>query len=229
MAASDLLDIWNAALLNIGASGALASVTEQSAEAAACALRYPSIARTILRDVDWNCVRRRLGLQEVAGGAVHPPSWQYMYRYPADCLCVRGFDVGTPHAKYPRLTMVDYEVADDATAGKVVLTNVACPTMIYTSYVVDMANGTYEGKFDSQLRETLGWALAAAIAGPLTGSKGIADAAKLETKNMLAAAKASNTLEGNLNIHDEWQAESLTVRSGYSGGDAEWFVRHGWN
>jgi hypothetical protein len=196
MASSDLLDIFNSALLNIGASGALSSVTEQSAEAAACALRYPSIARTILRDVDWNCVRRRVGLIEVAAGAVWAPSWQYMYRYPADCLVVRGFDTGTPHAK-------------------VILTNVACPVMIYTSYVLDMANGSYEAKFDGQLRETLGWALAAAIAGPLTGSKGVADAAKAETKNMLAAAKQSNTLEGNLNIHDEWMAESLTVRAGY--------------
>lgn len=214
MAAADLLDIWNSALLNIGASGALASVAEQSAEAAACALRYPSIARTILRDVDWNCVRRRVGLEEVAAGAVWAPSWQYMYRYPADCLVVRGFDVGAPHAKYPQCTMVDYEVADDAVAGKCILMNLACPTMIYTSYVLDLANGTYEAKFDGQLRETLGWALAAAIAGPLTGSKGIADAAKLETKNMLAAAKQSNTLEGNLNIRDPWMAESLTVRGG---------------
>jgi len=227
MAAHDLLDIFNAALLNIGASGALTAVTNQNAEAAACALRYPSIARTILRDVDWNCVRRRVGLLEVAAGAVWAPSWQYMYVYPSDCLVVRGFDTGLPHAKHPLCTMVDYEVADDATAGKVILTNVACPVMIYTSYVLDLANGAYEGKFDAQLRETLGWALAAAIAGPLTGSKGIADAAKAETKNMLAAAKQSNSLEGNLNIR-ETMAESLTVR-GYSGDDAVWLVRPGWN
>ena len=65
MAASDLLDIWNAALLNATAKSAIASLTEQSAEAAACARRYPSIVRTILRDTDWNCVRRRVALDEV--------------------------------------------------------------------------------------------------------------------------------------------------------------------
>ena len=86
MAASDLLDIWNSALLNATAKSSIASLTEQSAEAAACALRYPSIVRTILRDTDWNCVRRRVALDEVAEGAVWPPSWTYMYVYPADCL-----------------------------------------------------------------------------------------------------------------------------------------------
>ena len=37
--------------------------------------------------------------------------------------------------------MVDYEVADDATAGKSILLNIADPVMIYTSYEVDLVNG----------------------------------------------------------------------------------------
>lgn len=211
MAAADLLDIWNAALLNATCKGTIASLTEQSAEAAACALRYPSIARTVLRDTDWNCVRRRVGLEEVQCGAVWPPSWQFMYGYPSDCLRVRGFDLGLPQASFPNWTQVDYEVADDATAGKVILLNLECPVMIYTSYVVDLAGGTYEAKFDASLREALSWALAAAIAAPLTGSRANADSVKAEARTMLDQARAANANENAPNTVNQ-SVESLTVR-----------------
>jgi hypothetical protein len=211
MAAADLLDIWNAALLNATAKSALASLTEQSAEAAACALRYPSLVRTVLRDTDWNCVRRRIALDEVAEGAVWPPSWTYMYVYPADCLRVRGFDLGLPQASFPGWTMVDYEVADDATAGKSILLNIADPVMIYTSYELDLVNGAYEAKFDASLREALGWVLAAAIAGPLTGSRSIADAVKAEARTILEQARAANANESAPNTVNQ-DCESLAVR-----------------
>jgi len=211
MAASDLLDIWNAALLNATAGTALASLTEQSAEAAACALRYPSIVRTILRGTDWNCVRRRVALEEVACGAVWPPSWTYMFVHPADCLAIRGFDLGLPQASFPNWTRVDYEIADDASAGTTILMNIPCPVMIYTSYQLDLVNGTYESRFDPSLREALGWALAAAIVGPLTGSRSTADAVKAEARAAIEQAQAANANESAPNTVDQ-DVESLSVR-----------------
>lgn len=224
MAATDLLDIWNTALLNATCKSTIASLTEQSAEAAACALRYPSIVRTILRDTDWNCVRRRVGLEEVECGAAWPPSWAYMYAYPADCLRVRGFDVGLPQARFPNWTMVDYEVADDATAGKTILMNIECPVMIYTSYVVDLVNAPYEEKFDAMLREAVSWALAAAIAAPLTGSRASADSVKAEARNMIDQARAANANESAPNTVNQ-NCESLAVRgfdAGYCGPLIRW-------
>jgi len=211
MAASDLLDIWNAALLNATAKSSIASLAEQSAEAAACAVRYPSIVAAILRDTDWSCVRRRITLDEVPEGAVWPPSWTYMYVYPADCLRVRGFDLGLPQAGFPNGTQVDYEIADDATAGKTILLNVADPVMIYTSYQLDLADAPYEAKFDASLREALGWALAAAIAGPLTGSRAIADAVKAEARTILDQARAANANESAPNGMGQ-ECDSLAVR-----------------
>lgn len=211
MAASDLLDIWNAALLNATAKGSLAALTEQSAEAAACAVRYPSIVRAILRDTDWNCVRRRIALEEVAEGAVWPPSWTYMYVHPADCLRVRGFDLGLAQGRFPAWSMVDYEIADDATAGKSILMNIADPVMIYTAYELDLVDGTCEAKFDASLREALGWALAAAIAAPLTGSRSIADAVKAEARTMLDQARAANANESAPNVIAQ-EVDSLAVR-----------------
>jgi hypothetical protein len=213
MAASDLLDIWNSALLNATAKSSIASLAEQSAEAAACALRYPSIVRTILRDTDWSCVRRRVALDEVAEAAVWPPSWSYMYVYPADCLRVRGFDLGLPQASFPNWTMVDYEIADDATAGKSILLNVADPVMIYTSYELDLVNAPYEAKFDASLREALGWALAAAVAAPLTGSASVANAVKNEARMMIDQARAANANESAPNTVNQ-DVESLSVRGG---------------
>lgn len=221
MAASDLLDIWNAALLNATARSSIASPGEQSAEAAACAVRYPSIVATILRDTDWSCVRRRITLDEVAEAAVWPPSWSYMYVYPADCLRVRGFDLGLPQASFPTSTMVDYEIADDATAGKSILLNIADPVMIYTSYELDLVDAPYEAKFDASLREALGWALAAAIAGPLTGSRSIADAVRAEARTMLEQARAANANESAPNGMSQ-QCDSLAVRGA---GD---LPPHGW-
>lgn len=212
MAASDLLDIWNAALLNATAKGSIAALTEQSAEAAACAVRYPSIVAAILRDTDWNCVRRRITLEEVPEAAVWPPSWAFMYVHPADCLAIRGFDSGLPQARLPGSTGVDYEISDDATAGKTILLNVADPVMIYTSYELDLVNARYEAKFDATLREALGWALAAAIAGPLTGSGSIANAVKAEAKLVLDQARAANANESAPNRMAE-ACDSLAVRS----------------
>jgi hypothetical protein len=222
MAASDLLDIWNAAVLNATAKGSIASLTEQSAEAAACALRYPSIVRTVLRDTDWNCVRRRLTLEEVPEAAVWPPSWSYMFVHPADCLAIRGFDCGLPQAGFPNWSRVDYELADDATAGRTILMNIACPVMIYTSYELDLANGTWEAKFDASLREALGWALAAAIAGPLTGSRSTADAVKAEARSILDQARAANANESAPNAIGQ-DCDSLAVRGACD------LPAHGWS
>jgi hypothetical protein len=216
MAASDLLDIWNTALLNCTAKSTLASLAEQSAEAAVCALRYPSIVRTVLRDTDWNCVRRRVGLEEVAAGAVWAPSWTYMYTHPIDCLAIRGFDLGLPASRFPYWTMVDYEIADDATAGKSILTNVPCPVLIYTSFTLDLSNGTYESKFDATLREAVSWALASAIVGPLTGNRAIAADVRGQAKAMLDAARAANANESAPNIMNQ-DCDSLAVR-----GAADW-------
>jgi hypothetical protein len=211
MAASDLLDIWNDAVLNATSKGSIAALDEQSAEAAACAQRYPSVVRAILRETDWSCVRRRVALDEVAEGAVWPPSWTYMYVHPADCLAIRGFDLGLPQVRFPQWTQVDYEIADDATAGKSILLNIADPVMIYTSFELDLVDGTYEAKFDARLREAVGWALAAAIVGPLTGNRAIAADVRVEAKAAIDLAKAANANEGAPNTVNQ-DVESLTVR-----------------
>lgn len=214
MANADLLSIWNDALVSIGAKTSIAATTEQSAEAAACALRYRGIVEKFVRETDWNCLRTRAALEEPDTAAVWPPSWSYMYIYPEDAFCLRGFDIG---GGYRPAFEVSYEVANDAQIGKVVLINVLDPTIVYTAYSLDLVNAPYEAKFDSSMREALGWALAAAIAGPLTGNAQIIEKAKNEAIRSLAEARVANSTESTMNRNmDDHQAQSLSVR-GYCG------------
>lgn len=225
MANSDLLALWNDAVGNIGVKTSIAATTEQSAEAAACALRYRGVVEKIIRDFDWNCLRRRVALVEVSSGAVWPPSWAYMYEYPEDCFCIRGFDCGFPGiypGMIPALAQLPYEIGDDADAGKVIMVNIPDPTLVYTSYAYDATLAPYEAKFDSSLKEAIGWALAAVIAGPLTGNASIIQQAKAEAVRSLAEAKAATANESAPNSMDAIPAESLAIR-GY-GDEQPWWT-----
>jgi len=209
MANADLLDIWNGALGYLGAKTSISATTEQSAEAAACALHYRRVVEKIVRETDWNCLRRRRSLDEVPEGAVWPPSWRFMYKYPADCIAVRGFDFGWDGQSI--LTVLPHEVADDAEAGKVLLVNVCDPTLIYTSYVSDMTDAAYEAKFDASLRDAVTWALAAAIAGPISANAQLMASARTEANRSLLEAQAANAGERTQTWMDD-SAESLKVR-----------------
>lgn len=212
MAQSDLLSLWNSAIGNIGVKTSIASITEESAEAAACALNYRQVVEDILRETDWNCVRRRVALEEPASGAVWPPSWEYMYEYPTDCLKVRGFDNGVQASRQGGWAQYPYEVADDATAGPVIYMNVTEPVLIYTSYLYNTTTAYWEAKFDSALKSAISWALAAKIAGSLTGNAATITAARQEAMRTLAEARAANANESSPNSMDAVPSESLAVR-----------------
>lgn len=210
MANADLLDIWNDAILNVGAGTAISATTEQSAAAAACALRYKGVVERLVRETDWSCLRRRVALAEVSSGAVWPPGWAYLYEYPADCVAIRGFDVGW--AGYRPAAAIAYEVGDDSDAGKVIYMNVRDATLVYSSFALDLDDAPCEAKFDSSMREALGWALAAAIAGSLTGNPQIVANARTEAARTLAEARAANANESASNSMDAVPPESLQVR-----------------
>lgn len=210
MANADLLDIWNDAVANIGAGTAISATTEQSAEAAACARRYKGVVERLVRETDWNCLRRRVALEEVTAGAVWPPGWAYMYQYPADCLAIRGFDVGW--AGYRPATAIAYEVGDDSDAGRVIYMNVRDATLVYSAFALDLDEAPHEARFDASMREALGWALAAAIAGSLTGNAQLVANARVEAARTLAEARAANANESAPSSMDTIPPDSLQVR-----------------
>lgn len=223
MAAADILDLWNKAVLDIGAKVSIAALGEQSAEAAACALRYESVVSTILRGSDWNCTRRTVALDDVTADFPPPARWSCRYAYPSACLRIwrlespsgvlwrwpdplQGFEVAVDN---------DPDAADLPT--KYIHSNLGELSAITTQYAFDAAHGYYEALFEPDLREAIGWALAAVIAGPLTGNGQIIQTARAEALRSLETARASCANESAPNSMDIPEAESLAVR-GYGDG-----------
>ncbi len=100
------VDICNNALAAIGTRSSISSITERSAEAAACRLQYDSTLRTLLRAAHWSFAGRatNLALLKAMPGTpentapwdgvwnpltMPPPPWLYSYGYPSDCLQFR--------------------------------------------------------------------------------------------------------------------------------------------
>ena len=101
------IDICNNALAAIGTRSSISSITENSAEAAACRLQYASTLRQLLRAAHWGFAGRTDNLallkampgtpenpatwDGVWNGATMPaPPWLYSYGYPADCIQFRS-------------------------------------------------------------------------------------------------------------------------------------------
>ena len=216
MAASDVLSIWNNAILDIGAKTQIAAITEQSAEAAACALKYRDVVEDIIRKTDWGCLRTRVALIEASAGAVWPPSWEYMFYYPTNCFAIRGFDIGA--LGLPRIlpvTEVPFELGFDSIGTRVLYMNMLCNVVVFTQYNYDPLEGYFEAMFDASLRKAVSAALGAAVAGPLTGNAGIVQQARQAAVIALEEAKAANGNEAAPVDLTHAEAESLAVR-GYT-------------
>lgn len=232
MAVSDILAIWNDAVLNAGGKTSIASLTEQSAEAATCALRYESVIKSILRGSDWNCVRMTAALVDITSTFAPPARWAYRYAYPDDCLRIwrmenpSGFLWRWPDA------LQGFEVAIDAAPitsvpTKYIYSNLTDLSAIFTQYAYDAAHGYYEALFEPDLSEAMGWALASAIAGAVTGNAGIMGQIKAEAMRTLDIARASCANESAPNSMNIPEAESLSVRgfdsyAGYYGWPLGW-------
>jgi hypothetical protein len=233
MAVADILSIWNMAVLNVGSKAAIASLTEQSAEAAACALRYQSVVETVLRQTNWNCTRMTVALDDITDDFAAPDRWAYRYAYPDNCLRIwrmqnpSGFLWCWPDIVQGFEVAVDNDPDASDLPTKYIYSNLTELSAIFTQYTYDSGHGYYEALFEPDLREAIGWALAAVIAGPLTGNRSTIDAARVEALRSLDAAKASCANESAPNSMDIPEAESLSIRDygdgwPYSGGRINW-------
>jgi hypothetical protein len=108
------VDICNRALQQMGTQSTIVSLSELSAEAAACALRYNNLRQRLLRAALWGFAKASgtLTLLRAAPGTPELPSttaiswsaafptppWQYSYAYPLDCLRFLGVQFPTIYA-----------------------------------------------------------------------------------------------------------------------------------
>lgn len=219
MATADILNIWNNAIGNLGVKTSIASLGEQSAEAAACALNYPTMIKALLRKVDWSCVRRTVALTDLTATFAPPARWAYRYAYPTACQRIWRIEdpAGLPLWTW-RQALQGFEVAMDQDPGasnlptQYILSNWTDISAIFSEYVFDAAHGYYEALFDPMLVDAASWALAAEIAGPMTGNASIIQATRQQANQMIADAREATANESAPNSLDAEPAESLQVR-----------------
>lgn len=181
-----IVDIYNAALMEVGHSQAIADPSENTNAANLCRTFYPICRDLLLEDADWNFATKRVVL------ALLPDTqsnWAYAYAYPADVLRVR--DLVLPGMRFvPHDWRPAYEVAN-VNSARAILTDLADAEAVYTARVEN------PNLFTSQFVSTLAYLLASRIAMPLTGKPDVAAAARQGYLLSLASARAANLGEGH--------------------------------
>lgn len=127
---SSEVEICNMALAGIGIGQEISSRDEGSQEASKCDLFFDSCRDRVLRDFDWSFARRYTTLGLVAEDP--NTDWVYSYRYPSDCLEVRGI-VG---ATRKDTTKIPFSLGSDA-SGKLIYTDQPEAVVRYTVRITD--------------------------------------------------------------------------------------------
>lgn len=158
---ASVIQICNIALMRIGSSRTINSLSEQSKQADICNVFYESARDAVLSDFDWNFASKRVVLADLGTPST---DWQFAYRYPTDCS--RIIEIMTPGIRFPAPGMrITYEVgADSDGTGKIIYTNQPEAQLLYVGKITD------PNMFDSLFSDALSWRLAAELAMPLSAS-----------------------------------------------------------
>lgn len=180
--ASSEVQICNFALADCRDSHYIESRDEKSEQAVNCDLWYDDTRDSVLRRADWGFARKRIAL--IPSGTP-PPEWGYSYALPSDCIMPRGIEDGLRVRGFD--ASLKYAIESDGTGhGKRILMDKTAAVLVYTMRVEDVA--IYPPEFVKALH----WALAEAIALPLSKSDAIiADTVK-KAEYFLGAAIAMN-------------------------------------
>jgi hypothetical protein len=184
--------ICNRALSRIGQTNKLIDDLELDTGVVAetCRGLYPVSRDAVLETLPWPFATRRFPLVQLSG--VTRNGWVGVFSLPADCLVPRYIWHPVPVADELRPTrmgflqtfapQVHFVIEDDATLGRVLLTNQATPELVYTAQV------TQPPRFTPLFVDALAWHLAADLA--LALSKRPSVAAAMQQKYELALARA---------------------------------------
>lgn len=185
--ASDV-DICRMAIGNLGDSANIASISppDGSVQADLCAIYYPMARDTLLEMHAWNFAVRR---QQLAQLTAETDAYLYSYAMPSNCIRVLSVlpDGGGESPGEP----IPFSCEVDGSGNAVILTDqesAAC------KYIVRI---TETSRFSPAFVESLGWLLAAMLAGPLI--KGDSGAKMAQTCRAMAQAVASRAAAADAN------------------------------
>jgi hypothetical protein len=176
--------ICNVALARIGVNEPIDSLDEATAEAWACKTLYAPTRDALLATVAWPFATRRATLTAIAGTT--RSGWAYAFTLPADCLVARYLWSGLRAP--PAGLRVPFQIEDDATLGRILLSDAEAPELVYT------AKMTVPTTFPALFSDALSWALAADLAMALAVKEGLERRARVGYEQALsrAAAQAFN-------------------------------------
>ncbi|MCC3733708.1 hypothetical protein LLS47_12295 [Rouxiella badensis] len=181
---ASVIQICNIALMRIGSSRTINSLSEQSKQADVCNVFYETARDAVLSDFPWNFAAKRVVLADLG---VPSSDWQYGYRYPTDCM--RVIEIMVPGIRFPTPGMrLPFEVGSDSDGtGKIIYTNEAQAQLRYVGKVTD------PNMFDAQFSDALSWRLAAEFSMPLSASGDLGNKAlQMYNSVILSAGARSN-------------------------------------
>lgn len=146
------VDICNMALLKLGATPRIGSLTEGTENARACNTFYPHVRDAVLRTHPWNCAIERKQITALATGPI--ADYDNQYQLPTNPWCLRILQVGT----------IDQQPVRWTVEGRKLLANIDSPKIVYTKRITDT------NEFDALLIDALVLKLAMKIAGIITSS-----------------------------------------------------------
>lgn len=158
------VDICNLALNFLG-KGIIKSLSENTELARTCKLHYDRYRRILLKDYSWGFAERTMKLEPVADFGDNVKGWNYVYRYPDDCLQVLKIYDGDDRRKDDKREKFFVQTVDYRLGTKVICCNLE---NAYMDYVSNEEDCNY---FSEEFVEALAHYLAYGMAQALTGSE----------------------------------------------------------
>ena len=156
------VQIAKLALQHVGDRFDISSLTEFTPEAEQVNLIFNDTRDALLRQHPWNFAKKFVSPATVAGTV--PGGWTFMYLYPTDAVRILGITNPLGRGQPP----IEFEVARNAANNRVLLCDQESAEIVYTARV------TTTEDFDAEFTMALSYSLAAKLAMPLTGDRGIA-------------------------------------------------------
>lgn len=180
MAASEA-EICNLALLLVGHTQFIDGLDDETPEAEACAQVYEKVRDSCIEAHAWKFAKRRATLSLITDG--ERGAWAYAYTPPAECL--KPLWIWNGSEEPGQADSVPWDLEDDDTYGRVILTNQADAELIYTRRVTEV------GKFSPLFVEAFAAKMAVYLAAGVVKKPALALQMSRLFDSLIARAAAS--------------------------------------
>ena len=203
---STVVDVYNAALSAVRGKGRLATTSDDTREAEECNIWYSQVRDQVQAAARWDVCRTLADLRAAtttrdtsADWTASAPEPQYLYGYSLPSDYLRAWHL----ARFDRFT-ISYNTGNSAL---LLNTDSKAPILIYSRVVSDVS------LWPPGMKNAVIYALAASIAGPLTGNSSLQQINFQLANQAIIAARA---VEANTNT-EQLQTTPPTLRArGYT-------------